>query len=143
MPFNATYSYRINTSGDGSFNTITSSSLITSDYRLKENVELIQESFLDNLKPVTYTLKDSKKLSIGFIAHELQEWYPELVEGEKDGKEMQSINYSGLIPVLVKEVQDLRKENKNLCQQIQDQNQKIQQLLERMDDLEQRCVKLY
>jgi hypothetical protein len=103
----------------------------TSDYRVKENIELIQESFLDNLRPVTYSLKDSGKLSIGFIAHELQEWYPELVEGEKDGEKMQSINYTGLIPVLVKEVQDLRKENKKMYQQ-------IQQLLERMDDLEQR-----
>ena len=56
-----------------------------------------------------YNLKESGNQAIGFIAHELQEHYPELVTGEKDGENMQSINYIGLIPILVKEIQDLKK----------------------------------
>jgi hypothetical protein len=82
----------------------------TSDYRIKENIRILDDAFtVDNLKPVQYNLKESGKESIGFIAHELQEEYPQLVEGEKDGEQMQSINYNGLIPILVKEIQDLKK----------------------------------
>ena len=44
------------------------------------------------------------------IAHELQEIYPYLVNGLKDGENLQSVNYIGLIPILIKEVQELKKE---------------------------------
>jgi hypothetical protein len=43
------------------------------------------------------------------LAHEVQEYFPFLVSGEKDGPETQSINYIGLIGVLTKEIQDLKK----------------------------------
>jgi hypothetical protein len=43
------------------------------------------------------------------IAHEVQEYYPFLVEGEKDGKQTQTVNYNGLIGVLIKEIQELKK----------------------------------
>ena len=51
----------------------------------------------------------------GLIAHELQEVYPELVKGEKDGVEYQRVNYNGLIGVLVKEVQELNLRKEALC----------------------------
>jgi len=83
----------------------------TSDYRIKENVVPLNSSFnVDKLKPVFYKNKNLDKQDIGFIAHEVQEIYPYLVEGEKDGKEFQSVNYSGLIGVLVNEIQNLKKE---------------------------------
>ena len=86
-----------------------------SDYRVKENIEPLDYTFnVDNLKPVKYNLKSSKELSTGFIAHELQEEFPFLVHGEKDGKDIQAINYSGLISILVKEIQDLKKEVSNM-----------------------------
>ena len=53
-------------------------------------------------------MKKSGKQDIGLIAHELQEHYPFLVSGKKDGKEMQSVNYTGLIGVLIKEIQELK-----------------------------------
>ena len=82
----------------------------TSDYRIKENTKLLDNTFsIDNLKPVTYRNKLTEKQDIGFIAHELQEEFPYLVTGEKDGENMQSLNYIGLIGVLVKEIQDLKK----------------------------------
>jgi hypothetical protein len=46
---------------------------------------------------------------MGLIAHELQEEFPFLVTGEKDGDEHQSVNYNGLIALLIKEVQELKK----------------------------------
>lgn len=87
----------------------------TSDYRIKENVEPLNEDVIvDNLRPVTYINKKSKKRDIGLIAHELQEHYPFLVSGEKDGTETQSVNYTGLIGILIKEIQELKKTVKEL-----------------------------
>jgi hypothetical protein len=48
---------------------------------------------------------------MGFIAHEVQDLFPFLVTGVKDGSEIQTLNYNGFIALLVKEVQDLKKEN--------------------------------
>ena len=82
----------------------------TSDYRIKENVTELNETYsVDNLRPVEYENKITNKQSLGFIAHEVQEQYPFLVTGEKDGKDNQSINYQEIIPILVKEIQDLKK----------------------------------
>jgi hypothetical protein len=91
----------------------------TSDYRIKENVQILDKSYnVDNLKPVTYLNKKVDKQDIGLIAHELQEVFPCLVTGEKDGLDMQSVNYTGLIPILIKEIQDLKKEVKMLKEKV-------------------------
>ena len=84
-----------------------------SDYRIKTNVKNLDSSFVvDKLRPVFYTQTEAKMDSMGFIAHEVQEEFPFLVSGEKDGEDMQSLNYTGLIALLVKEVQDLKRENR-------------------------------
>ena len=85
---------------------------VTSDYRIKENIYslhvLSDEFTVDNLKPVTYYNNQTKKHDIGLIAHELQEEYPFLVNGEKDGENYQSVNYIGIIGILIKEIQELK-----------------------------------
>jgi UDP-3-O-[3-hydroxymyristoyl] glucosamine N-acyltransferase len=81
----------------------------TSDYRIKDNVEPLTTETVDPLRPVKYYNKKLEKEDIGLIAHEVQEHYPFLVTGEKDGKDMQTINYTGLIGILIKEIQDLKK----------------------------------
>ena len=84
---------------------------VTSDYRIKTNIETLDETHIvDNLRPVKYKQTQTGKNDIGFLAHELQEHYPELVEGEKDGDKMQSVNYNGLLPILINEVQQLKKQ---------------------------------
>ena len=90
----------------------------TSDYRVKEYVSplKLEEYSVDKLKPVYFKFKNDGKESIGLIAHELQEYYPFLVEGEKDGENIQRVNYIGLIGVLIREVQDLKKDVKELKQ---------------------------
>ena len=86
--------------------------IMTSDYRIKENVKPLDNKFhVDYLKPVSYTNKQTNEEDIGFIAHELQEHYPELVTGVKDGPELQRINYIGLIPILVTEIKALKNNN--------------------------------
>ena len=81
-----------------------------SDYRIKKDITPLNTATysVDNLNPVQFKFKQSDKESIGLIAHELQEHFPFLVEGTKDGKEIQSVNYIGLIGVLIKEIQELK-----------------------------------
>jgi hypothetical protein len=82
----------------------------TSDYRVKENVETLDLNVYrtDHLRPVSYLNKLSNKYSLGLIAHELQEQYSFLVDGEKDGEKIQSVDYIGIIAILIKEIQELK-----------------------------------
>jgi len=82
----------------------------TSDYRIKTDIQTLDSSFnVDRLKPVTYKNVRHGRQDVGFIAHEIQEYFPFLVNGDKDGEQMQSLNYIGLIGILTKEIQDLKK----------------------------------
>jgi hypothetical protein len=92
-----------------------------SDYRVKKDIKplKLEEYSVDNLNPVHFKFKDSDKESIGLIAHELQKEYPFLVEGEKDGEKTQSVNYNGLIGVLIKEIQELKNRIKILENKIE------------------------
>ena len=91
-----------------------------SDYRIKQNVTDLDETFyVDNLRPVTYINKISSTQDVGLIAHELQEEYPFLVTGEKDGPVNQTVNYTGLIAILIKEIQELKERVKKLeCKKV-------------------------
>jgi len=80
-----------------------------SDYRLKSNVRDIDEFTTLNLRPVQYELNSYNEHRIGLIAHELQETFPFMVLGEKDGEAYQSVNYISLIGVLIHEIQHMKK----------------------------------
>jgi hypothetical protein len=99
---------------------ITANGSITpgSDYRIKEDIKdlSLDEYTIDNLRPVYFKFKKDGKESIGLIAHELQEQIPFLVEGEKDGDKIQTVNYMALVGLLIKEIQELKKEVKILKQ---------------------------
>lgn len=84
----------------------------TSDYRIKDGVvSLVDLSYgVDNLRPVYYYNTIAQHPQIGFLAHELQDDIPFLVDGEKDGENYQSVNYNGLIGLLVYEIQELKKQ---------------------------------
>ncbi len=91
----------------------------TSDYRIKDNISPLDETYVvDKLTPVTYLNKKTSKKDIGLIAHELQKEYPFLVDGEKDGENLQSVNYLGLIGILIKEIQKLKDELKTVKDEI-------------------------
>jgi len=61
----------------------------SSDYRLKENIQPMQNALavVQQLSPVTYTWKTDGSNGQGFIAHELQAVVPDCVTGEKDAVE--------------------------------------------------------
>ena len=80
-----------------------------SDYRLKENVitDWDATTLLKQLKPSKFNFKDNQSETVtGFIAHEVQEVLPYLVNGEKDGEDMQSMDYAKLTPLLTKAIQE-------------------------------------
>jgi len=107
-------SYKLDVNGDVNATSYNASS----DYRIKENVVPIADTSynVDNLRPVTYTNIKMEKQDFGVIAHELQEQIPFLVTGEKDGEHHQSVNYNGLIGLLLNEVQQLKKRVQELEQ---------------------------
>jgi hypothetical protein len=86
----------------------------TSDYRIKENPVPLSDQTTNNytidfLEPYQYHNKLSNQINIGLIAHEVQEEMPFLVSGNKDDPEYQSINYIGLIPLLIHELKQLKR----------------------------------
>jgi hypothetical protein len=90
--------------------TITCTSVTTSsDYRIKQNTQPLNDTYnVDNLRPVSYYNKLTEKQDIGLLAHELQDVYPFMVTGVKDGEQNQSVNYLALIGILIKEIQQLK-----------------------------------
>jgi hypothetical protein len=82
----------------------------SSDYRLKQNVEPMAGGLakLSSLSPKTFEFISEPGVKVdGFIAHEVQAVVPQAVTGEKDGKDMQGMDHSKLVPVLVAAVQEL------------------------------------
>jgi hypothetical protein len=83
-----------------------------SDYRIKSNIVLMGRSIdrLMSLRPVNFTFNEDITNTVvdGFIAHEVQEVVPGAVTGIKDGLEIQTLNQSKLIPIIVKSIQELQ-----------------------------------
>jgi hypothetical protein len=112
-----------------------SGTTLTSDARLKSNVVGINNglSKIMSLRPVNY----DKKFDLdsagsvnehGFIAQELQKIMPELVTEGKDKDKLLSINYTAVIPVLTKAIQE--------------QQDTIQKQQEQIDELKALLMKL-
>ena len=81
----------------------------SSDYRLKENETSISDGItrLKTLKPYRFNFKEYPDTTVdGFFAHEVSNVVPEAISGEKDGKEMQGIDQSKLVPLLTSALQE-------------------------------------
>ena len=81
-----------------------------SDYRIKYNVcDLPTDKTVDGLRPVKYLNILTGHDEYGFLAHELQGVYPEMVVGEKDDPNgYQTIQYEQLFAVFIAEIKRLR-----------------------------------
>jgi hypothetical protein len=85
---------------------------VTSDQRLKENIQDadVASSLIDALQVRQYDWKESGlHQRYGFVAQELVTVAPEAVYQPTNTKEMMAVDYSKLVPMLVKEIQSLRK----------------------------------
>jgi hypothetical protein len=79
----------------------------TSDYRLKEDLQEFNGlEKLQAIKVYDYKWKSQESRMNGVLAHELAEVLPYAVHGEKDGKEMQGVDYSKVVPILIKAIQE-------------------------------------
>ena len=86
----------------------------TSDINKKDNVVLIQDalSLVNNMRGVTFTWKDTQQPSAGVIAQDIQQILPQLVHTKSDG--YLSVNYDGLIGVLIEAIKQLQQEVEEL-----------------------------
>jgi hypothetical protein len=83
----------------------------TSDARLKENISDAEDSgaTVDAIQVRKFDWKvDGSHQRYGMVAQELVEVAPEAVTGKPDGEEMMGVDYSKLVPMLIKEIQSLR-----------------------------------
>jgi hypothetical protein len=79
-----------------------------SDINYKENVNTINGALIkvEQLRGVKFDWKESGSPSYGVIAQELEEVLPELVHGDNP----KTVNYNGIIGVLIEAVKELKKE---------------------------------
>ena len=83
----------------------------TSDRRLKDNITDADSAseLIDAIKVRQFDWKsDGSHQRYGMIAQELHEVAPEAVHSPVDPDEMMAVDYSKLVPMLVKEIQSLR-----------------------------------
>lgn len=78
----------------------------SSDENLKKDISTVENALdkVNQLRGVNFTWKDNNEKSVGMIAQELQEVFPELVYEDENGL---SINYNGLIGVLIEAIKEL------------------------------------
>jgi len=90
-------------------NTLNTSYVSVSDYRLKNTIIPMTGALakVALLKPVTYKWNIDDSNGEGFVAHELAEVVPYAVSGEKDGEQMQGVDYGKITPLLAAAIQEL------------------------------------
>ena len=112
---NGAFQYAVYNS-NGRVGSITTSGTSTafntsSDERLKENIANAADAgaLIDAIKVRQFDWKvDALHQDYGMIAQELQTVVPAAVHAPADETEMMSVDYSKLVPLLVKEIQSLR-----------------------------------
>lgn len=109
------------------------SGFVSSDARLKKDIADMRYG-LDQimaLRPVTFRWKADAQggTQLGLIAQEVAKVVPEIVDHGNDANPMFSVNYTSLVPVLIKGMQEQEKT-------IKDQQKVIQRLETRMTELE-------
>jgi hypothetical protein len=84
----------------------------SSDERLKENIADAQPAsdLVDGIQVREFDWKaDGEHQRYGMVAQELETVAPEAVSKGETEDDMWSVDYSKLVPMLVKEIQDLRR----------------------------------
>ena len=109
----------ITTSTSVSTGNVVSSGIVTaqdfdalSDINYKENINTVNNALdkVDHLRGVRFDWKESGLPSYGVIAQELQEVLPELVHGN----DPKTVNYNGIIGVLIEAIKELKVEVEEL-----------------------------
>ena len=105
---------------DGSA-TLSGELTVESDARLKANITSLGNTLskLLLIDGKTYTLKSDESVEkIGLLAQDIQKIFPELVKESGDEDGTLSINYQGLVPILINAIKEQQKELKNLQKEL-------------------------
>lgn len=106
-----------------------------SDARFKEDVEPLTDSLntILKLRGVEFSWKQdeypeynfSEERQIGFIAQEIVEVLPEVVNKSDDKDGFYSVSYGRIVPILVEAIKELNAKNESLKKQLKNQNQEL------------------
>jgi hypothetical protein len=98
----------------------------SSDYRLKDDFrDFSGIDLISRIKIYDYAWKVDNSRSYGVKAHELQEVFPQAVSGEKDAVDengniqSQGVDYSKLVPILTKSIQEQQTQIEILTKRIE------------------------
>ena len=83
----------------------------SSDARLKENIADADDAgeLIDAIQVRQFDwIENDEHQKYGMVAQELQTVAPEAVSGDADSEEMMGVDYSKLVPMMLKEIQSLR-----------------------------------
>jgi hypothetical protein len=99
---------------------VTGSLYNTSDERLKENIDNIDNVNMDKLSilnPITYSYKSDhhRKKHYGFLAQDVEKVFPELIENNNISG-YKTVNYQELIPLLLAKMKKMQDEIEELKQ---------------------------
>ena len=89
----------------------------TSDIKLKENIHQIKDPLekVLQINGVGFRWKDTKEDAIGVIAQDIEEVIPEVV---KNNDHTKTVNYNGLIGVLIEAIKEQQRQIEELKKQI-------------------------
>ena len=89
----------------------------TSDERLKKNIKRIEDPLqvLSNIEGVKFNWISDGSDDVGVIAQDVERCLPEIVNEDNDVK---SVNYNGIVGLLVESVKELSKENRLMRMEI-------------------------
>ena len=98
-----------------------------SDERLKHNITDLSDSLnkVNNLRGVSFEFNEEVNIlgtKLGFIAQEVNNVIPELVNLLPNTEDMLTVDYVGMIPVLVEAIKELTKQNLELKARLDNAN---------------------
>jgi len=106
----------------GSFANSTGTYSAVSDMRIKKDIQPISSGLneIANLNPVSYLMEDQtgdSKRNFGFIAQDIESVLPEVVNTPKTENDLYTLQYTSIIPVLTKAIQELTQRLEDLQQE--------------------------
>ena len=120
--------------------TIAGDLTVNSDVRLKSHIQSLGNTLplLNMLDGKSYFLKtDQSNKKIGLLAQDVLKVFPELVRKAKDPQSTLSVNYQGLIPVLINAVN----EQQSMIQEYESRFNKQQQQIDHLTTLVNQLLK--
>lgn len=116
-----------------------------SDRRRKEDIQPLQNGLatIEKIDGVSFVMKgdESKRVEFGVIAQDVEKVLPELVHVAKDEDQTRSVNYIGFIGWMIEAIKDLARGDRQLQKQLNAKDQKISELEDRVQKLEEFILK--